>query len=273
MPHSSQKQIILRQVEDLAIIETVGRLQHVASDTEDNQGDDSLQSILIAILQHGPATRYLAPRSNIPKIEGQLQMYMSHEYPEDRFKSLFRMGKRPFLQIASLIQDNEVFQSDSFHQQAPPATQLAVALFKMGLSDQSTVRSSTLLGIGDGTVHLYLWRVVKVLMKYHFRNVVRWPHETTEMKRVQDEIEEGTKGNFQRCCGFLDGSYIDLAEEPAIDGASYWTRKKSYSFNVQAICDFRLRFTYVMLGPVGSIHDSRAFKSSDIYRRPGIYFP
>lgn len=110
-------------------------------------------------------------------------------------------------------------------------------------------------------------------MVSHYADFVKWPTEAHEMKKVQDEIEEGTGGHFPGCCGFVDGSYIDLTEEPAIDGNLYWSRKKSYCFNVQSICDWNLRFTYVMLGPVGSVHDSKAFKATDIYRNPQNYFP
>lgn len=239
-----------------------------SSDVCDNNNNEYMETLL-NVLKYGQACRYLSPRTTIPRVEGPLQLYMLDEFLEDRFQSHFRMNKYPFMQIANLIQDNEVFQNESYHQQAPAATQLAVALFKMGCSDQSTVRSLTLLGVGDGTVHLYLWRVIRALMVSHYADFVKWPTEAHEMKKVQDKIEEGTGGNFPGCCGFVNGSYI----KPAIDGNLYWSQKKSYCFNVQSICNWNLQFTYVMLGPVRSVHDSKAFKAMDLYRNPQNYFP
>lgn len=273
MPGSSENQSTFQQVGDMADLEMAEQLVDDTQDNDNTQADEVFSNILLTMLQHGHATRYLTPHSNIPKIEGQLRSYLSDEYPEDRFRSLFRMNKRPFVQIASLIQDNAVFQNDNSHQQAPPATQLAAALFRMGQSNQSTVQSSTVLGIRAGRVDLYLERVIKVLMTSHYMDSIKWPKEAADMKRVQDEIEEGTGGRFPGCCGFLDNCLIDLAEKPAIYSRHYWTRKDCYSFNILAVCDFNLRFTYLMLGPFGRTPNSEVFESSDLYNRPGEYFP
>lgn len=46
---------------------------------------------------------------------------------------------------------------------------------------------------------------------------------------------------------------------------SYFSRKKIYGFNLQAICDDRGQFIYASLGYTASTHDSTAFKGSTLY--------
>ena len=53
------------------------------------------------------------------------------ELPEDRFRQFFRMTREGFLYILSVIEDSAVFHNNSHLQQAPPATQLAVALRRL----------------------------------------------------------------------------------------------------------------------------------------------
>ena len=189
---------------------------------------------LLLIMEHGPAMRYLTPCINLPKMQGGLELYVLDEFPEDRFRSMFRMNKYPFFQLACLIEDCKVFQNDGPSQQAPPATQLAVALFRLGRSNQSTVRSLTLLGVGDGTVHVYLWRVIKAIMLTLYEEYVTWPSRSG-LRRTQRKIQEGTNGQFWGCCGFVDRCHVDLAEKPATDAPQYFTRKKRYALNVQAV--------------------------------------
>ena len=203
MPRPSQKKIQLEETEGLALLEVLHQCVFHKPLLGSNQNDIMLQFLLL-ILKHGPAMRYLTPCTNLPKIEGGLELYLSDGYPEDRFRSMFRMNKYPFFQLAHLIQDHQVFQNNGPSNQVPPATQLAVALSRLGRSDQSTVRSSTLLGIGDGTVHVYLWRVIKAIMLTLYQEHVFWP-TGRDMRKVQRAIEKGTEGRFRGCCGFIDG--------------------------------------------------------------------
>ena len=56
------------------------------------------------------------------------------------------------------------------------------------------------------------------------------------------------------------------------DPEAYFSRKKTYGFNIQAICDWDRKFIWEFMGHTASVQDSTAFKSSDLYRNPGKYF-
>ena len=126
--------------------------------------------------------------------------------PDDRFKSLFRMSKHAFIQVLNLIERHPIFQNNSTCPQAHPSIQLAVFLYRVGASGTSTVRTSMPLGVGDGTVHLYFRRVCTALLSLSSENIV-WPRGQ-QMEDVKARICKGTDGDFEDCCGFIDGSVI-----------------------------------------------------------------
>ena len=59
---------------------------------------------------------------------------------------------------------------------------------------------------------------------------------------------------------YLDGSEIRLRDRPMKDPGAYFSRKKIYGFNLQAICNQQGRFIYAHGGYTASAHDSTAFK-------------
>ncbi|KAE8211094.1 hypothetical protein CF319_g9363, partial [Tilletia indica] len=72
----------------------------------------------------------------------------------------------------------------------------------------------------------------------------------------------------------LDGTDIVLYERPGgeLNGDQFFNRKRRYALNLTAVCDFKLRFTYVLIGWPGSVHDSRAWSSSSPHRQPAQFF-
>ena len=49
------------------------------------------------------------------------------------------------------------------------------------------------------------------------------------------------------------------------DPGSYFTRKGSYALNCQMICDAKKRILWLSSNHIGSAHDSRAFKDTQMY--------
>ena len=57
-----------------------------------------------------------------------------------------------------------------------------------------------------------------------------------------------------------------------IDPEAYFSPKKNYGFNLQAICDWSGRFIWVSMGHTASVYDSTTFKSTALYRGLETYF-
>jgi hypothetical protein len=61
--------------------------------------------------------------------------------------------------------------------------------------------------------------------------------------------------HFKDCIGAIDGSHFP-ATVPASEQAKYIGRHGYASQNVMAVCDFDMRFTFVVTGWLGSVHDT-----------------
>ena len=77
---------------------------------------------------------------------------------------------------------------------------------------------------------------------------------------------------FTDCVGALDGTHINV---PA-DQARYRNRKGYLSQNVLAVCNFDMKFTYVLAGWEGSAHDGAVYRdarfSKGFITPPGKYW-
>ena len=67
--------------------------------------------------------------------------------------------------------------------------------------------------------------------------------------------------HFKDCIGAIDGSHFP-ASVPATEQAKYIGRHGYASQNVMAVCDFDMRFTFVVTGWLGSVHDTRVLQDT-----------
>nr|XP_045090935.1 protein ALP1-like isoform X3 [Aegilops tauschii subsp. strangulata] len=67
--------------------------------------------------------------------------------------------------------------------------------------------------------------------------------------------------HFKGCIGAIDGTHIPVIV-PAKETCNYMGRHSYTSQNVLAVCDFDMRFTFVVAGWAGSVHDTRIFHHS-----------
>ncbi|XP_004961062.1 uncharacterized protein LOC101754593 isoform X1 [Setaria italica] len=75
---------------------------------------------------------------------------------------------------------------------------------------------------------------------------------------------------FDNCIGAIDGTHVPVVV-PADKAVQHTGRHGYTSQNVLAICDFDMRFTFVVAGWPGSVHDMRVFK--DALDKYGDKFP
>ena len=75
---------------------------------------------------------------------------------------------------------------------------------------------------------------------------------------------------FDNCIGAIDGTHIPVVV-PSNKVVQHMGRHGYTSQNVMAICDFDMRFTFVVAGWPGSVHDMRVFK--DAIDKFGDKFP
>jgi hypothetical protein len=81
------------------------------------------------------------------------------------------------------------------------------------------------------------------------------PQFRTVHPRLQDSR---FSPHFNNCIGAIDGTHVKVVM-PANERIEHTCRHGYPTQNVMAICDFDMRFTFVVSGWPGSAHDSRVF--------------
>lgn len=94
-------------------------------------------------------------------------------------------------------------------------------------------------------------------------NVIRWP-SINERKIISEELRKCS--GMPGVIGAVDGSYVPI-KAPRIDKEAYICRKCFFGITLQAICDHNRRFIDCFAGYPSSVHDSRIFRNSDIYKK------
>jgi hypothetical protein len=73
---------------------------------------------------------------------------------------------------------------------------------------------------------------------------------------------------FDNCIGAIDGTHIVV---PLSKVVQHTGRHRYTTQNVLVICDFDMRFTFLLAGWLGSVHDMRVF--NDVTNKYGHKFP
>jgi hypothetical protein len=84
------------------------------------------------------------------------------------------------------------------------------------------------------------------------------PQFTQIHPRLEDER---FSSHFNCCIGAIDATHIPVIVS-ATETVSHIARHRYTSQNVLAICDFDLRFTFVVVGWPGSAHGTRVFNDA-----------
>jgi hypothetical protein len=121
-----------------------------------------------------------------------------------------------------------------------------------------------LFRMGRSTVFQVFFETICAMTKR-----LRLPGITFDDEDKLDELAMGfsRKGGspLYGCVGAVDGIAIKIMKPLDEDNpASYWCRKGFYCIPVQAIADYKYRFTYISAVCLGSRHDSTAWNVSKL---------
>lgn len=102
---------------------------------------------------------------------------------------------------------------------------------------------------------------VCAVITQHLKPVyIRLP-SAADCLEMSTQFEE--KHGFPGICGCIDGTQITV-KPPAWDRNGYINRKGLPSINVLAVCDNKMRFTFVYANCAGSVHDARVLRVSPL---------
>lgn len=85
--------------------------------------------------------------------------------------------------------------------------------------------------------------------------------ELNEVMRIYKD-----KWQFPMCAGAIDGTHIPIIA-PVVDHVDYVNWKGYHSIVMQAVVDSKYLFRDVVVGWPGSVHDTRIFSNSCLYKK------
>ncbi|GLU11650.1 hypothetical protein SLE2022_283830 [Rubroshorea leprosula] len=185
----------------------------------------------------------------------------------DNFQSIFKMSRRTFNYICSLVKDHMMAKSRNFtFTNGKPVSfheQVAVALRRLG-SGESLLTIGDLFGLHHCTVSQMTWRFVEA-MEDRALHHLQWASNETEMTEIKSKFEK--MQGLPNCCGVIDTTHITMCLPSSDPESKVWLdHQKNYSMVLQAIVDTKMRFRDIITGWPGKMEDWLVFQSSNFYK-------
>ncbi|KAK5846806.1 hypothetical protein PVK06_003105 [Gossypium arboreum] len=184
----------------------------------------------------------------------------------DKFKSVFKISRRTFNYICSLVKEDMMAKSGSFtFSNGKPVSfedQVAVALRRLS-SGESLVIVGDLFGLHHSTVSQLTWRFVEAMEERGLHHL-RWPSTEEEMMEIKSKFEK-IQG-LPNCCGVIDTTHVMMCLPSSDPASKVWLdHEKNHSMVLQAIVDAEMRFRDIVTGWPGKIDEWLVFQSSNFY--------
>ncbi|KAL3732181.1 hypothetical protein ACJRO7_028938 [Eucalyptus globulus] len=196
------------------------------------------------------------------RITGPSQLRKSKE-----FKSLFRISRKTFDYVCSIVKEDMMNKPSSFTDLCGNPLSLndlvAVALRRLS-SGKSLSNIGESFGMNQSTVSQITWRFVEAMEDKALPHL-RWPSEESEMEQIKSKFEK-IRG-LPNCCGAIDTTHI-LMNLPMVDPSNnvWFDREKKCSMVLQAVVDADLRFRDVITGWPGKLSDATVLSSSGFFK-------
>ena len=179
--------------------------------------------------------------------------------PEE-WRENFRMSRENFLNLCDQLRPFLLRQRTNMR--FPISVEKQVAVFLYYVSDEGRYRKvANSFGISRAAVSNIVKRVSMVITIHLGPIYIKFPKTKEEIETAASKFYE--RHGFPQCIGAIDGTHVFI-RRPSENPTDFLNRKNRYSFNVQAVCDYRYCFTDVVVKWPGSVHDARIFANSAI---------
>lgn len=185
---------------------------------------------------------------------------------EEGFKYFFRVSKKTFEYICSLVREDLISRPPSGlinieGRLLSVEKQVAIALRRLASGD-SQVSVGASFGVGQSTVSQVTWRFIEA-MEERGRHHLKWP-DNDRLQKIKSKFEASY--NLPNCCGAIDATHIVMTL-PAVQTSDDWCDQvKNYSMLVQGIVDDKSRFLDIVTGWPGGMTIPKLLKFSGFYK-------
>ena len=205
---------------------------------------------------------------------------------DNQFHRVFRMNRSSFVKFCSVIESQvgeDTFRSE---RKIHDANQTEAATNFRGGEVSGETRVAILLRLLAGASYLDLFMIYDVSSTTVYRSfqiAMEWVNESFSfpfVEALRDENEVffneishqfslDSGGEFEGCIGALDGLAVKIKRPTVTDSltdpGAYHCRKGFYALNCQAICDVSKKVLWISSRHIGTCHDSRAIKDTQLY--------
>ncbi|PSR90034.1 Nuclease [Actinidia chinensis var. chinensis] len=185
----------------------------------------------------------------------------------DKFKFLFKISRKTFNYICSLVKEHMTAKTANFmFSNGNPMSindQVAIALRRLSSGD-SLIAVADSFGTNHSTVSQVTWRFVEAMEEKGIHHL-QWPSMEQEMAVVKSKFEK-IRG-LPNCCGAIDTTHITMLLSSSEMASNVWLdREKNRSMILQAIVDSEMRFRDVVTGWPGKMNDFDVLQRSTFFK-------
>ena len=251
------------------------------------QEESLLQSLLIKVRKDHNDERHRHSRNKeTPQPSRRTFQEITQRMSEKVFQRTFRMQRRSFFKLCALI--TNCVGDDKFKSETCSRAKLKThnATEFRGGEISGELRLGLFLRLMAGSSYLDLLMIYGVSQRsvyLTFQTVTGWVNQTLKFSLVEalknedidyfsqqsDAFSVDSDGTYNGCFGSIDGLAIKI-KQPTLtdllrDAGAYFSRKGFFALNCQAICDAHKRILWISSRHIGSSHDSRAFKDTQLH--------
>ncbi|GJN03203.1 hypothetical protein PR202_ga20620 [Eleusine coracana subsp. coracana] len=218
---------------------------------------------LIAHRYHRRRPRYIVDED---EVEERKQMLRNlYQGPNIYYYDSLRLTKRSFNDLCAILRDRCGMQ-DTLNMSVEE--KVAIFFLIVGHAEKMRLIQST-----------YGWSLEPVSRHFNevLQGILSLSHEFNKPPDPADVQPKDPKWRwFEDCLGALDGTHVDIYV-PLRDQGRYRNRKQKITTNVLGVCDWQMKFLYVLAGWEGSASNSRvlwdAMSPEDAFNVPnGKYY-
>jgi len=193
-----------------------------------------------------------------------LQWVQNKLQDRDRCYKMFRISPTMFYRLHELLTESYGLKSSK---KSSSIEALGMFLWMVG-APQSVRQAEDRLERSLGTVHTNFYKVLKCLTKLA-KDIIK--PEDSDFTAIHPRLMSPRfYPFFKDCIGAIDGTHVPCVV-PSHKVIQHMCRKGMTTQNVLVVCNFDMKFTFVLAGWPGSVHDMRVF--TDATTTFGHVFP
>jgi hypothetical protein len=240
----------------------------------------TLITILICVVYHKLISlKRIKSKTEYHRVRKDLELDIFSTLNGNLFRSAYRMEKHTFYHLHGILEDD--LEKEFFPKQGGTRcmnenpylikTKIRLSIALRYFAGASAIDLVTTHGVSYTSVFRSVWGVVDVVNNHpHLR--IEFP-DHTQQKSIAQGFKQMSGAQFDSVIGAIDGILIwvskptkaECRELKCGEKSFFCARKDKFGVNMQAICDNKLRFTWIDISWPGSTADYMAWVTSALY--------